>query len=402
MIHIGVLADPAHFHTRKWVKGLQGAGAEATVFSFFERPVEAFRTVHVPPAASWRGQITYASYVFSGGRLRDAARRAGIDVMNAIDITPYGVWGRRSGFRPLVGIAMGADILEYPPLGVPLPFPPGRDWAGDGKKSWLSGLRRAFFRSMVQDVLSGCALASGDNWQLVQALRDWFKMEAGRTMLNRWGVEPELFEPDPARQQVLRKRLGLHESLPLILFPRGLKPVYQGDVHLDACERLLSEPHPPAQLLLLSAGYSGPEAWRQRARDLAAAHPAFHFAEELLSREDMGQLWLMTDILVNTPVYDGYSNALSEGRYAGAVPIVNDIAAHREVLEYGLHAWLAEPFGPERLAEVLREVTASLAACRQRCAGANRQWVLENALLSAHSAAFVAACQQLIDRPCNG
>ena len=62
-----------------------------------------------------KGNYTYLSYLFGGRPLRNALKEHQIQVLNPINITPYGVWALRSRYRPIVAVAMGADILEYPP-----------------------------------------------------------------------------------------------------------------------------------------------------------------------------------------------------------------------------------------------------------------------------------------------
>ena len=125
-MHFGVLSDPTHFHTKKWVKGLLEAGQKVSVFSFVEGSIPGANCIKIDPKYSLKGNPTYLSFLYSGKRLSRELKEAQIDILNPINMTPYGVWARKAAFRPMVSIAMGADILEYPPKGVDFEIPDER------------------------------------------------------------------------------------------------------------------------------------------------------------------------------------------------------------------------------------------------------------------------------------
>ncbi|MEL6134653.1 MAG: glycosyltransferase, partial [Bacteroidota bacterium] len=143
-MHIGVLSDPDNFHTRKWVKGLLSQGAKVTVFSFFEGEIPGATCIRIPPQRTIQGKITYFSYLYSHEALSEALLAHKIDILNPINVTPYGVWGARTGFKPLVQIAMGADILEYPPSLDELSLPVHRLYSSNRTQK-LSSVQQALF-----------------------------------------------------------------------------------------------------------------------------------------------------------------------------------------------------------------------------------------------------------------
>ena len=155
--------------------------------------------------------------------------------------------------------------------------------------------------------LHGSALVTGDNLQLVHAIRDWFDMPHERVRLNRWGIEPALFEPDTEIQQKLREMFDLQPGQPIVLSPRGVKPVYQADIFLDAFEMMLREGSLSAKMIALSTGY---RSARTSCKGITPARAVCGLEHQTdLIPEWMLQLWLMTDVFVNIPVYDGFSNA---------------------------------------------------------------------------------------------
>lgn len=397
-LHIAVLCDPASFHTEKWSQALQKAGARVTVLSFSGQACEAVPSVQVKPRFTWRGRLTMFSFLFSGDRLRRALDAIQADIVNPINITPYGVWAvRAGGRRPVLGIAMGADILEYPPRRAEAPpalwmnrRPPGLP------AKLLNALKYRVYRRLVQQALGRMALVTADNLVVLHAMRDGFAQPAAKLRLNRWGVEAERFLPDAAVQAAMRRRFGIEEGQRVVLSPRGLKPVYQGGIILDAITRLL-EAGRSEKFIVLSAGYDIQPDLDQKARALAARFPNFHYEAGLLHRLEVIQLWQVTDVFVSAPLYDGYSNAVAEGRYAGAIPLLNAIPGNLEIIEHGKTGWVVEPFNPESLSEALRTVLERCDELKAEFGPRNRAWIEAHSLLDVNMRRFIADCRQLID-----
>ena len=400
-MHFAVLAEPNSFHTRKWTKALLEAGQQVTVFSFSRHQLPDVPCVRIEPRMTVRGNHTYFSYLFSADRLRKALLEHQVDVVNPIDVTPFGVWGRRAGVHPMMAIAMGSDILEYPPTKAEA-VSRDRLWTRtqSGQMSWLERIqlpaKRWLFRREVARALKAADFVTGDNRVLVDAVRNWFGVPESKSALNRWGVEPELFETNAAEEQRIRATYGIREGQRLLISPRGIKPIYQGDIILDAMEAVLRGGGlENTRVLMLSAGYAVPPELDRQASALEQDFPQFSLIRKVIPREDMCLLWTLTDAFISAPVYDGYSNALSEGRYIGAIPIVNDTPATREVMVHGEHGVVVDPFTAEKLAEAIREVMADPDSWKQTIAAANQAWVSREAMLSENIRAFVAEAERL-------
>ncbi len=404
-LHIGVLAEPDHFHTRKWVKSLQAAGARVTIFSFSPTIIPEAPCVQVIPNAQWKGKHTYLSYLFSGKKLLTALHTHGVDVVNPIDVTPFGVWGRVSGFRPMAMVSMGADILEYPPTTTLLPFPASRSWSSEDPEPLgasdrlIFGLKWRIFRHQVKKALDASAFITGDNLHLVDSVKAYFDIPAEKVRLHRWGVEPELFEHNPATLARLKKRLNIQPGELVVMSPRGLKPIYQGDIILEGFRLMMeSGACPHVRFIALSAGYDIPAAIDLKARKLEADYEQFTYVSEVLPREDVLALWPLCQIMISAPVYDGYSNALSEARYAGVIPVVNDIPASQELLIHQENGWYVSPFTPEQLSNELGTLLANLEHWKHKFAGPNRSWIEANAMLTTNMARFYSWCREISPR----
>ena len=96
-MHIGVVAPPESFHTQKWVSGLLAAGADVTTFSFTPGQIPGVNAVQIPPRFTRKGELTYLSYLAGGPALRQALKTHQIDVVNPLNVTPFGVWAYLSG-----------------------------------------------------------------------------------------------------------------------------------------------------------------------------------------------------------------------------------------------------------------------------------------------------------------
>ena len=383
-MHVGVIAPPESFHTQKWVQGLQSAGVDVSVFSFSKEKLPNAPCIQIKPRFTIGARLTYLSYLGSKDRLAKALLKAKVDVVNPLNVTPFGVWAREATSLPLACVAMGADVLEYPPH-ISQAIAAERRWESAGTLGpWrrsVQQLKWHFFRHQVDRTLRASQLITGDNLELVHAVRDWFHIDPSRVLLNRWGIEPELFEEDLVIQQKLRHQIGLSPDQKMILSPRGLKPVYQADLVLAGFQQLLAAGERETKLVVMGTGYQTPPQLDQWATRLHQQYPNFHYQRDLLPREWMPQLWHLTDAFVNIPAYDGFSNALNEGRYAGAVPIINDIPAHREVCEDGLHAYYLEQADAHGLANCLQDLIPKLDSAKAQLALANQKWVEAQAVL---------------------
>ena len=403
-MHIAVLSDPANFHTQKWATALQRVGARVTIFSFSDYQMDDVECVKIPPGFTLNGNITYASYLYSTDKLLKEVKARKVDLLNPLNITPFGVWATRTGFEPVVSVAMGADILEYPPTRKESNIPDSRIWSSNTTQSpgpigkMVKDVKWRMFRNQVQEALHKSALITGDNIQLVQAIKNWFGIPEHKVKLNRWGIEEELFEVSETQKQALREKFNIRDWQKVVLSPRGMKPVYQGDLILESFEMLLRRGVRDINMIMLSAGYDVPPKVAQKANELNKQFPNFHYVSEQLPREEVIALWSLVDAFISAPVYDGYSNAVSEGRYAGAIPIVNPIPANLELIRHKVNGWVVDPFTPQHLADALLEMLPVMDEYKDRFAGTNRKWILKHSHLDTNINIFYKDCRKVLNQ----
>ncbi|MEM0996859.1 MAG: glycosyltransferase [Bacteroidota bacterium] len=403
-MHIAVLSDPNNFHTQKWVRALQDAGADATVFSFEENRHSEIPAVTLPAPYRFRGRYSYLSYLRGGKVLNAVLQAHRVDLINALNITPFGVWAMRSQFRPLILSALGADILEYPPTGAGSPVLEFRSWSNiSGDRRWIARKRhqlmRRYYRRLVAQALRAGDLITGDNQYLIDCMEQWFAVPPAKLKLLRWGVEEKMFAAEAAELTTLRTELGLRAEHRTILSPRGAKAIYQGDIILAAFTKLLADRTLAVQCIMLSSGYAIDPAVKQAAQQLAARDSRFVFVDQALPREKIYTLWNLVDVFISAPIYDGYSAAVAEGRYIGAVPVLNDIPATRELFVHGENGWICDPFTPEQLADDLGKILRDLPRLKEKFARTNRAWILEHSRVKNSARMFLKWSENLLSSP---
>jgi len=404
-MHVVLISAPANFHCRKWATALAQAGARVTVVGLEPGPPLPGVDIRVLAAPYRRGGVpTVLSFWASRHTLRHTLEALRPDVLHPLHLTPYGVWARWSGYRacPVIAAALGADVFEYPPPGTP---PPGRSWANPSHKrglaAWRAGLSRRYFRRQVQAVVNAAHALTADNPPLAQALRDWFACPADKLHVLRWGTDVAALDAaralPPAQQDALLAPLGLAPGKRVVLSARGLTAVYQADIIANGFGLLLDDAQVPAthQLVMLGAGYPPAPPILTQAEALARRHPdALAVYTGQLSPQQMAALWARTDVFVSAPVYDGYSASVAEGRYAGAIPVVNDIPGNRDVLQPDTEALYVQPFDAPTLAQTLRHALHQLPHLHARLAPPNRAWVLQHSNLQASAQQFLALAQR--------
>ncbi|HHG84985.1 MAG TPA: glycosyltransferase [Bacteroidetes bacterium] len=393
-MRIAVLSDPNNFHTQKWVAALVAVGAEVTVFSFEAYQGSKLNAVQLKPPFAYGGGYSYLSYLMGGKVLALALEEHGIDVVNALNVTPFGVWARKAGRHPLIISALGADILEYPPVGEGSPLLELRSWDNvEASQTWArrfrQGLARKFYRKQVSLALAAADLVTGDNQYLVDCMQNWFEVSDQNIRLLRWGVEKELFEVAPERLKALREQFHLQPGKPVIFSPRGAKAIYQGDIIVEAFARILAGGRQDFNCIMLSAGYEISQKTAEKARKLAQENPNFTFIEEVLPRENVYALWNLVDIFISAPIYDGYSAAVAEGRYVGAIPVLNDIPANQELFDHDVNGWFCEPFTSEQLALDLQFLLKNLPERKEKYAVLNRFWIEKHSLVKENAERFL-------------
>jgi glycosyltransferase involved in cell wall biosynthesis len=195
--------------------------------------------------------------------------------------------------------------------------------------------------------------------------------------------------------------LGWPIDARLILAPRGANHFYSADVVLNSFLILINKYKNYLKsnyyFLLLSTGYPVSPYLLAEAGELVHSG-RFHLVERVLDASEMQALWSRTDVFVSAPAYDGFSAAETEGRWAGALPVLNDIPAHREWAIPDQNAWIVKPFSAENLAGTLAALLPRIDELRPIAQALNRAWIAEHADLDVQARQFLTFAESVVRR----
>lgn len=377
-MRIAVVGPVHDVHLRRWGEALRTAGAEI-LFVGIEPPpegLEPYVCVGKPVTAP-----NLSDFFRRRQKLSELLKAEKVDLAHPIHLTPSALWVWSSGFRPYVPFAMGADVLEYVPNAPPL----HRSWTLQSRSRSLVGYlaawtRRRLFPTVLRPILQDSLMSIGDNYELC--------------------FSKKFFEKN---KKIVELPAGIWTSgsaLPMskrryLLVPRGATLLYQADVILCGYEIYLKSGGKLPLILLAGAYPPHPRVARHAEYLQKSFSEMLLFFDKKISKEKMSALWTETVAFVSAPVYDGYSYAVAEGRAFGALPIVNAIPSHMEILTHGYNAWFVEPFTAEGLAEAFFTVE-SLLDSEPFWASRNVEWIARFSDIVENARLFLKLVHELL------
>lgn len=396
MLHIGILSQPSNFHCQKWSLALKKAGNQVTVFSLEDYEIPGLACISL---STGKKHWNYQDFFFTRKKLKEALHSEKVDVIHPLHLTPYGVWGMWTGFQPIIPAAMGADVFEYLPSDV-LPELNYRHWKNlTQKQSFFYQIKNFFtkfyHKKMVQKVLKHSLYVTADNRSLIEALEKYFYVPAEKLILQRWGIDQEVFEQFSENEySSILIKYGLNPEKNIVLSPRGLMPIYQGDIILETFSQLIPQ-YPHLEFVMLSAGYPIPNTLFPKIKALESSYSNFHCIKTQIPREEMAVIWRKTQIFISAPIYDGYSASVAEGRFVGAIPVVNAIPGNLEIIENQVNGIIINPFTVEQLTQNLQIILSNLDFYYQKFRKINQTWMNQYGLLKQDAEKFTNFIQKI-------
>lgn len=164
-------------------------------------------------------------------------------------------------------------------------------------------------------------------------------IEARRMLVIDNGIDSEIFCPDGAARQDVRRELGIASEAPLLIHPARVDPMKDHATFLKAIAQV-----PEVKAVLVGSRTNRLEV-PPNVRTLGL-------------RKDMPRLFAAADIVVSTSAFgEGFSNAIAEGMSAGLLPIVTDVGDARRIV--GDAGRVVPSADPAALAAAIREECAS-------------------------------------------
>ena len=236
------------------------------------------------------------------------------DVIHAGTIQTAAFLTALAGFRPLVSMSWGSDLLKD----------------ADRSRAWRWATRYTLRHT---DILLGDCQAVSDKAQS-------FGFPAERVVLFPWGVDLNHFSP--AAASPLRERLGWQDAF-VLLSLRSWEPIYGVDVLLRAFARAVRTQaqsgvqQPPLRLLLLGNGSQAPLIHHMVAENQLEA--CVHFGGQV-NFDRLPEYYRTADLYVSASHSDGSSVSLMEALACGRPVLVSDIPGNCEWITPGQTGWL--------------------------------------------------------------
>lgn len=281
-LHLCLLADANHIHTRRWADAMLARGWRVSVVTARPEAQDGVIQMELPPVQR------STDWLFRVGAARRAIDLLQPDVVHAHYITSYGYLGARAaGWRPLVMTAWGSDLLVTP--------------VESRLKRWLTGytLRRA-------DAITG------DSADLVAAARAY--RPRGEVLELHWGVDLARFAPVPWQD-----KQGFD-----IVSLRSWSPNYRIDLIVRALATV-----PGARLHLLGGG-PDEAALRAQVAELALGERVLFHGR--LDDAGMRAVMAQCKVAVSVPASDATSVSLLESMACGLAVVASDLPANRQWL----------------------------------------------------------------------
>lgn len=254
-------------------------------------------------------------------QLKGLAKELEPDLVHAHYLPEYGWMAAREGLRPLICSAWGSDVLSG---------------------GWLSTRRS-------RPALDAATLVLADSVHLARETRAFAGRDV-RVEVMRWGLDLERFSPGDPR--TAREALDLPVDGPLVASVRGLRPIYNPELLLEAVA-LVQATRPDARLLLKHPLTETPS----RVQGTIDRHGLRDAVTVLgsVSSQQLPDVYRAADVVVSIPSSDSSPRSVWEALACGRPVIVSDLPWARDELADGEQALLA-PLRAEDVAAAICSV----------------------------------------------
>lgn len=260
------------------------------------RGLAGFRILHNPPFRAARSVFSKLSYLKHAGAIKKALEVFSPDILHAHYATSYGLLAGKTGFRPLIISAWGADVYDFP------------------KTSYLH-------KRLLSDVLSKADLICSTSHCMMVETR---KYTEKKIEVVPFGVSTEVFKPQPGTT--------LEKDEIVIGTVKSLESKYGIDFLIRAFAHVLAlNPQKKLKLLIVGEG-SKKAAYQKLCADLGIAAQVTFTGR--IDHRDVVKFHQRIDIFVSLSVLDSESFGVSlvEAMSCGKPVVASDVAGFKEVL----------------------------------------------------------------------
>ena len=292
--------------------------AHEVFFMRLEKDVHADENINLPHnirIINWEGTnvklVGTKDLWFVRQKLREQLDSLKPDILHAGPIYPCGLLAALLGFKPLVVMSWGSDLLF------------------DADQSvYCNKVTKFVLRSASTIVVDSSAGQS----KALSMLGD----QITHIVRFPWGVDLSIFRPR-ASQLSLRHNLGWYGN-PIIISNRNWERIYGVDTVLKGFALALKKA-PETRLLLLGDGSIASHI-NQVIKDLHIEHVVCLTGR--VPQHQMAEYLSLADLYVSGSYKDGTSVSMLEAMACGIPPIVTDLPVNQEWIIEGWNGWLYE------------------------------------------------------------
>lgn len=325
-LKICVICDIGSIHCRRWVEGLKSKGHDVFVLSEQKGSIDGVHviTLNSPPYLikmfpGMRAVVDAIYRKIKATPMRKLLLHENPDIVYAHFLTDHGWCAITIGYRPIVVIAYGSDILVRP-----------NRYMID-RMIVRKSLQYADGVIGVADHMRKRLLALGCSPERLRIIHN--------------AIDIKLFNAEGRKPQNYQKPL----SNPIIISTRAMKPVYNLEVLIKALPTIVKV-HPNTKFIMVGEG-QGKHRIELLAKKLGV-YESIQFIPNVPYTK-MPNLFKKADIFVSTSRSDGLCIALLESMACGVFPVVSDIPGSRELIDDGVNGYLFDVNSPGTLAEAV-------------------------------------------------
>ncbi|MGC9469402.1 MAG: glycosyltransferase family 4 protein [Anaerolineae bacterium] len=304
------IADANSIHTKRWIEPFTRGGHEIRLVSY--RPNTAnWQGLEALVDLTTLGNVPKLRFLHWGIWLRRYVREQQPDILHAHQIQGAGWLGALAGYHPFVVSAWGSDVLIEPH-------------------------KSRFRRYLVDYVLRRADCVTAPSGILYNALLD-LDVPKDRLELIPWGINTDVFSPEPKDDLVTRRQLKIDADAWVVLSPRGISPVYNHHIVIEAMETVAKH---ISNLCLVMIRYNVDASYQHKIeKQIAAAD----LTEKVLwiqaqsSPTEMARLYRMADVAISIPASEGYGFSVYEALACGSPTVISDLPLFQEDLRDGVH-----------------------------------------------------------------
>jgi glycosyltransferase involved in cell wall biosynthesis len=350
-MHILYLCHADNYHIQKWIPALKRAGSKITVGTL--RPDHDLNGADDQIALLPRPLSNHFDFARAAHTVSRLFNKIKPDVVLASYAPGYGWSAVLAGVRPLVVQTWSRDA-ELP-------------------GSLVSIKDHAIVKILGRHVLRKSDGVTADGLYCKEVLMKNLGLNAEKIHAAPWGIDLTFFsEPERYRSEK-RASLGITSNETVLFCPRGVYWYYQPEKVLPALLSIL-ERNPKLKIILTLLNHSvekGVAFYLQKLQN----HPSVHVLPSFVSPDEMRRLFAASDFFLSAPKFDGVSEAITEGRAMGSIPILNRIGSNLERVIEGFHGLYVDDTSSEKLAYTLLQAMETRLEDLQKIRSNNFSWV---------------------------